>query len=89
MIMCKTPCLRLDVHRLNGDKVVAIQFKDAMKYYTHPNDKLLKEDIKKLGELNVPLDFLSNTSKDSVVRPSKNGKKSVPHVKADEILKKL
>ena len=46
--------------------VVAIRFKDAMKYYTHPNETVLMDETR-VGEMNVALDFLSDASRGLVV----------------------
>ena len=54
---------------------MAINMTDASSYYTHPDEDVLKEHIKKVGKTNVSLDFLRDTSTDTSVRPRANGKK--------------
>ena len=74
--------LRPNVTRDREIKVVAIHLTDASTYYTFPNEDLLKQHIKKVGKTNVPLDFLRDTSRDTVVLARKNGKKKcavIPH----------
>ena len=61
--------------RDGGIQVVAINMTDASSYYTHPDEDVLKEHIKKVGKTNVSLDFLRDTSTDTSVRPRTNGKK--------------
>ena len=58
-----------------GRKVVAVYFSDAATYYLHPNEDLLRQHIRKVGKTNVPIDFLRDTSRDTIVLPRKNGKK--------------
>lgn len=87
--------LRPNLTRVGGELVVAIQLTHASTYYTHPNEDMLKQHIKKVGQINVPIDFLRDTSTDTTVRPSKNGKKKkcvvVPHKPSvpEEILQQL
>lgn len=87
--------LRPNVRREGGVKVVAIHLTDASTYYTHPNEELLKQHIKKVGKTNVALDFLRDTSRDTVVLARKNGKKKkcavIPHNPSvpEEILQEL
>ena len=63
--------------------------------YSHPNEELLKQHIKKVGKTNVALDFLRDTSRDTVVLAKKNGKKKkcavIPHNPSlpEEILQEL
>lgn len=75
--------LRPNVTRKGGVKVVAINLTDASTYYTYPNEDILKQHVKKVGQTNVPLDFMRDTSRDTVVIPRKNGKKKkcvvIPH----------
>ena len=78
-----------------GTQVVAINMTDASSYYTHPDEDVLKEHIKKVGKTNVSLDFLRDTSTDTSVRPRANGKKKkcvvIPHIPSlpKEILQRL
>ena len=87
--------LRPNVTRDGGVLAVAIHLTDASTYYTHPNEDMLKQHIKKVGQTNVPLDFLRDTSTDTIVRPRKNGKKKkcamIPHNPSvpEEILQQL
>ena len=86
--------LRPNVTREGGVKVVAIHLMDASAYYSHPNEELLKQHIKKVGKTNVALDFLRDTSRDTVVLARKNGKKKcavIPHNPSlpEEILQEL
>ena len=41
----------------------------------HASKRKTTKHIKKVGETNVKPDFLSDTSTDTVIQPSKNGKK--------------
>ena len=78
-----------------GRKVVAVYLSDAATYYAHPNEDLLRQHIKKVGKTNVPIDFLRDTSRDTIVLPRKNGKKKkcavIPHNPCipEEILQEL
>jgi hypothetical protein len=87
--------LRPNVTREGGVKVVAIHLTDASTYYTYPNEDILKQHIKKVGQTNVALDFLRDTSKDTAALSRKNGKKKkcavIPHNPSvpDEILQQL
>ena len=61
---------------------MAVYFSDAATYYPHPNEYLLRQHIKKVGRTNVPIHFLRDTSRDTIVLPRKNGKKKcavIPH----------
>ena len=58
-------------------KVVAIYFTGASAYYTHPNEELLKQHVKKVGKTNVALDFLRDTSRDTAVLPRMGRRRSV------------
>ena len=80
--------------REGGIKVIAVHLTDASTYYTFPNEELLRQHIKKVGKTNVPLDFLRDTSRDTVVFPRKNVKKKcvvIPHNPSvpEEILQEL
>ena len=76
-------------------KVVAIALTDTSSYYSPPDEDLLRMHIKKVGKTNVPIDFLRDTSTDTRVRPSANGKKKkcvvIPHVPSipEELLQRL
>ena len=84
-----------NVTRDGGIQVVAINMTDASSYYTHPDEDVLKEHIKKVGKTNVSLDFLRDTSTDTSVHPRANGKKKkcvvIPHNPSvpEEILQQL
>ena len=79
--------------REGGVKVVAIHLTDASAYYSHLNEELLKQHIKKVGKTNVALNSLRDTSRDTIVLPRKNGKKCavIPHNPSvpEEILQEL
>ena len=61
-------------------KVVAIRLMDSMKYCTPSNMTVLEYAIKKIGEKNASLDFLDDDSRDTVLKPRKNGcKKKMCH----------
>ena len=64
---------------------------DAARYYAHPNEDLLRQHIKKVGRTIVPIDFLRDTSRDTIVLPRKNGKKkcAVIHCIPEEIFQEL
>lgn len=87
--------LRPDVTREGRYKVVAIAMTDASSYYTPPDEDLLRTHLKKVGKTNVPIDFLRDTSTDTKVRPSQNGKKKkcvvIPHLPSipEELLQRL
>ena len=73
---------------------MAIHLTDASAYYSHLNEELLKQHIKKVGKTNVALAFLRDTSRDTVVLARKNGKKKcavIPHnpLVPEEILQEL
>ena len=73
--------------RDGGIQVVAINMTDASSYYTHPDEDVLKEHIKKVGKTNVSLDFSRDTSTDTSVRPRTNGKKNLST--PEDILQRL
>ena len=56
-------------------KVVAVHLIDTSIYYTFRNEELLKQHIKMVGKTNVPLDFLQDTSRDTIVLARNNGTK--------------
>ena len=64
--------LRPDVWRKDGSKVVLV---DATKICAHSSITVLEEAVKKVGETNVPLDFLKDYSRDAVLQSRKNGRK--------------
>ena len=46
---------------------MAINITDASAYYTHSNEVLPKQHIKKVGKTSIALDFLRDTSRDTAV----------------------
>ena len=49
---------------------MVVYLSDAATYYAHPNEDLLimRQHIKKVGRTIVPIDFLQDTSRDTIVQ---------------------